>query len=91
MRPFGLLAILLPIALAGAQSTGGSYTLRKFVIAGGVDAAGGPYTLVATAGQAEAAQPQTGGTYRLYGGFHSPRAARADRILCDGFENTPCN
>ena len=86
----GLLAALLPIALAVAQSTGGSYTLRKVVVAGGgVDAAGQPYVLVATAGQ-PIATVHTGGSYRLTGGFHGPVAPRADRILCDSFESTAC-
>lgn len=86
----GLLVALLPIALAVAQSTGGSYTLRKVVVAGGgVDSAAGPYTLVATAGQ-PIATVHTGGNYRLTGGFHGPVAPRADRILCDSFESTPC-
>ena len=87
----GLVAALLPIALALAQSSGGTYTLRKYVVAGGVDAAGGAYTLVATVGQAEASPVQVGGAYRLTGGFHAPRAPRVDRILCDSFENSSCN
>ena len=87
----GLVAALLPVALALAQATGGTYTLRKYVVAGGVDAAGGAYTLVATVGQAEASPAQAGGVYRLTGGFHAPRAPRVDRILCDSFENSSCN
>lgn len=87
---FGLLAALLPVALAVAQSTGGSYTLRKVVVAGGgVDAAGQPYVLVATVGQ-PIATVHTGGSYRLTGGFHGPVSPRADRILCDSFESTAC-
>ena len=86
----GLAAALLPIALALAQSSGGNYTLRRVVVAGGgVDAAGQPYVLVATVGQ-PIATVHTGGSYRLTGGFHGPVSPRADRILCDSFESTAC-
>lgn len=86
----GVAAAMLPVALALAQSSGGSYTLRKVVVAGGgVDAAAQPYVMVATTGQA-IATVHTGGSYRLTGGFHGPVAPRGDRILCDGFESTPC-
>lgn len=77
-------------ALAVAQSTGGPYTLRKQVIAaGGVAAAGGAYRLVGTVSEPGAAAAASGGAYRLSGGFHAP-SARPDRLLCDGFEDTPC-
>lgn len=83
-------ALALPAALALAQSSGGPYVLRRFVVAGGgVDAEGAPYAAVTTVGQAATAE-QVGGSYRLRGGFHVPVPARPDRLLCDGFENTPC-
>ena len=82
------LLLLVPVA-ALAQSTGGSYTQRKHVIASGVLASGGSYRLTGTVGQ-PAASVQQAGSYRLTGGFHGPTAAAGDRLLCSGFENTPC-
>lgn len=80
--------LLVPIA-ALAQSSGGSYTLRKQAIAGGVAATGGSYRLTGTVGQPAAAVQQAG-SYRLTGGFHGPAGAAGDCLLCSGFENTPC-
>lgn len=80
--------LLVPFA-ALAQSTGGSYTQRKHVVASGVVASGGSYRLTGTVGQPAAAVQQAG-SYRLTGGFHGPTAAAGDRLLCSGFENTPC-
>lgn len=81
-----LLLLALPV-WALAQS-GGSYTLRKHVIASGVVASGSSYRLTGTVGQAVAAV-QSGGSFRLIGGFHGPRSS-SDRLLCNGFENTGC-
>jgi hypothetical protein len=88
-RP-GLCALLvLAPVFALAQSSGGPYTMRKQVIAGGgVTASGGAYRLVGTVSEPLVAAA-TGGSFRLQGGFHAP-AARPDALLCDGFEDAPC-
>ena len=86
-----LICLLLGGGSSGllAQSSGGPYTMRKEVIAGGgTRAAGGSYVATVTAGQ-PAAHVQTGGSYRLTGGFHGPQGDTG-RIFCDGFEGTPC-
>ncbi len=87
--PISPLAVMLALALpaiALGQSSG-NFTLRKSVVAGGVVAQGGSYRLTATATLVGAVQ--TGGAYRLTSGFHAPRDA-SDRLLCNGFEATPC-
>lgn len=72
-----------------AQSSGGPYTMRKEVVAGGgVRASGVGYVVTGTAAQ-PGAHVQTGGSYRLTGGFHGPHGDTG-RIFCDRFEDTPC-
>jgi len=88
MRRIWLAMVLgMPVALASAQSTGGSYVLRKVAIAsGGRPVATGP-VLTATAGQ-PAAAVQSGASYRLTGGFHAPRSSAnpPDPLFRNGFE-----
>jgi hypothetical protein len=79
---------LLP-SLALAQAAGGAFVMRKQVVAGGgAQNTGTSYRLVGTVAQ-PGAHLSAAGSYRLTGGFHTP-AQRPDRLLCDGFENTPC-
>lgn len=83
------LALLIP-ALALAQSASGPYLMRKQAIAaGGAEASGGNYRLRGTVAETGASQRAAGGTFNLTGGLHPP-AAIPDRLLCDGFEVTPC-
>lgn len=81
------LCVLIAGNLAMAQSSGGSYTLRKSVIGAGVTGQAAPYRLVSTAGQPSAGVA-AGGSYRLTGGFHQPDTS--GRLFCNGFENTAC-
>lgn len=85
------LALAIVPSLALAQSAGGSYRIRKQVIAAGVETTGGTYRLVGTVGQAFASA-QVGGTYRVNGGFHFAPGAGGDPDLfyCDGFEDGGC-
>ncbi len=85
------LALAIVPSLSLAQSAGGTYRIRKQVIAAGVEATGGTYRLVGTVGQA-IASTQTGGAYRVQGGFHAALGAggTVDRFFCDGFENGGC-
>jgi hypothetical protein len=80
-------ALALAVALTGtalAQSGGGNYTLRKQVIApGGVAAAAG-YRIEATSAE-PGAGTQSGGGFRLTGGFQTPRPP-PDALFADGFE-----
>lgn len=89
-----LLTLLVGVASADAQSTGGPYTVRKQAIAsGGNRASAGPYVATVTIAEPTASAAQSGGTYRLTGGFHGPRGPSAplpERIFCDGFEAAPC-
>ena len=94
MRPAGLrvavLAAMLAVAgTAVAQSTGGDFTLKKSVIAGGsATAGGGDFQLAATAGQHDAGVMQ-GGDFTVRGGFWPAGAAsvpNTDGIFADGFE-----
>lgn len=72
-----------------AQSSGGPYTMRKEVVAGGgARSTGAAYVATVTAAE-PGAHVQTGGSYRLTGGFHGPQGD-SGRIFCDGFEDTPC-
>lgn len=91
----GAIGIVLVVAamatppVAISQSQGGSYTMRKQVVAGGGgESAGGQYRIVGTIAQ-PAAGVQSGGTYKLTGGFHSPGASPG-LVFCDGFEDTLC-
>lgn len=89
MRWIGLLILLgLPAVWASAQSSGGSYVLRKVALAngGGRPMAAG-LTVTATVGQSAVAL-QSGGNYRLTGGFHTPRSSAAppDALFRNGFE-----
>ena len=94
LRPALLLLLIAAVAAAGAQSTGGTYTMRKQVIAsGGNRASAGPYVATVTIAEPTASAAQLGATYRLTGGFHGPRGSSAplpERIFCDGFEAAPC-
>ena len=89
-----LLAISIGVTVADAQSSGGPYSVRKQVIAGGGShASAGPYVATVTVAEPTASAAQSGGTYRLTGGFHGPRGSSAplpERIFCDGFEAAPC-
>ena len=88
-RLFLASALLAASTLLLAESTGGPYTLRKDdVSGGGSSAGGGAYTVIATVGQPDAAV-QSGGVYRITGGFHGPRG-NGDVLFCDSFEDTPC-
>ena len=82
-----VLCALLAAGGVAAQSSGGSYTLRKSVIGAGAEMQGAPYRLVATAAQPSAAVA-TGGTYRLTGGFH--QRSGPGPLFCIGFEDTAC-
>ncbi len=84
---YALTLLLLTPALLLAQSSGGTYTMRKQAIAsGGVRATAGNYVLTSTTGQALAAVAQ-GGSYRLTGGFHQPvSAAPSPNLFANGFE-----
>lgn len=89
------IAALMLVQAIGAQAqsvSGGSYTVRKFVIAGGGgDPQGAPYRASVTAGQS-AAQVSNGGGYRLVSGFHQarPQGGGADLLFCSSFEDAPC-
>ncbi|HOX72661.1 MAG: hypothetical protein WAS23_07480 [Dokdonella sp.] len=86
-----VLCVLLPAGVTTAQSSGGSYTLRKHVIGAGVTAQGSPYRITATAGQSTAGVV-TGGSYSLKAGFHrSSPTGLPDLIFCNGFETAACN
>lgn len=88
---FGLGAFSLLCGVALAQSSGGPYVMRKDVIAnGGATASAATYRATVTVAQPAAAAAQVGESYVLTGGFHSPAAASAGRIFCDGFEDAPC-
>ncbi len=80
------IVLLLP-ATATPQASGGSYVLRKQVIAnGGNLAMDGGYVLTGSIGQPAAAVQSDGG-YRLTGGFHQPRSVAAtDAMFANGFE-----
>ncbi len=83
-----LLATAIPWAVASAQSAGGPYVMRKFAVAAGGVSTAPQLRLTSTIGQI--AGLQTGGTYRLIGGFHQPVAGASNRLFCDGFESSPC-
>lgn len=89
---FGVIAAAACVvawAQAIPPAVGGTYVLRKQVIAGGGQgASGGSYALVGTVAQAEASPaPGRGGDYRLTGGFHGPKQRRPDDLFANGFEN----
>jgi hypothetical protein len=84
------ICLLVPLAVASAQSSGGTYTLRKHVIASGGAATAPTHRVVATAGQPVAVFAQ-GGTYKATMGFHGPGGPPfGDAIFCHGFESTSC-
>lgn len=82
-----LAATLLATHSLWAQSSGGSYTMRKQVIGAGAVAAAGSYRLTGTVAEPGAAQSAST-QFRLTGGFHTPRSGGS--IFCDGFENAAC-
>ncbi len=81
------MALMLGATFATAQSTGGSYVLRKVVIASGAHADAATLQLTSTTGQ-PAAAVQAGGSFRLTGGFHGSRAGepQPDAVFRNGFE-----
>lgn len=89
MRAHRLLLLLLLLPVLGfAQSSGGSFVMKKDVIAAGGQQASAPGTvLVGTVGQSAAATA-TGGSYALTGGFHGPAtsAVLPEALFSNGFE-----
>jgi hypothetical protein len=86
-RAYALAALCLCAAasLYASDPRGGSYSLRKQVIAGGGAASnGGSYSLVGTIGQSVTG-PTGSGASQLQQGFHAG-VARADELFNDGFE-----
>ncbi len=83
-----IVLITLPLA-AIAQSSGGSYTITKSVIAGGGQRNNtGSHVLIGTVGQ-PVTGVSTGGSYRLTSGFHAPASAsvpQPDPIFANSFE-----
>jgi hypothetical protein len=78
----------LSTSVAFAQSSGGTFTITKQVIASGGEVQGAPYAAVVTMGQAVAGM-QSGGTFQLIGGFHAPAVAPPptdDAVFKDSFE-----
>lgn len=63
-------ALLLPLVLTPTASAQ-SYSITKFVIAGGggLNSTGGVYAVSGTIGQHDASGPLSGGPYTLVGGF----------------------
>lgn len=63
-------ALLLCLVLT-APASAQSYSITKFVIAGGggLNSTGGVYAVSGTIGQADASGPLSGGPYTLVGGF----------------------
>ncbi len=79
-----LLAIVFLIASASAQS-GGTFVIRKSVIAGGGgQATGGGFTLDGTMGQSVAGITSSGGTFQLGGGFWGGIAAPLANVTISG-------
>ncbi len=89
-----LMSLSVGASIAVAQATGGAYTMRRQVVAGGGSrASDGAYVATVTIAEPVASPAQSGGAYRLTGGFHGQRAAAVslpETIFCDGFESAPC-
>lgn len=77
-------AALLVAGFAAAQASGGAYTLRKQLVLPGSAATAGPLSLSASLGE-PAAGRQSGGNFRLTGGFQTPRVP-GDGVYANGFE-----
>lgn len=71
-------------SLAAAQS-GGSFVLRKQVIAPGGRADSSGLSLATTLAE-PGSGVHAGGSFHLTGGFQTPRIALGDALLADGFE-----
>ena len=78
-------ALVCATGLAGAQSSGGSFSLRAHSIdGGGQRSSGGAFAVTGSIGQPDAGV-HAGGTVRLTGGLWG--TARGDDVLFrDGFE-----
>lgn len=86
-RAYALAALCLCAAasLYAGVPAGGSYSLRKQVIAGGgATSSGGSYSLVGTIGQSVTG-PTGAGATQLQQGFHAG-VAGPDELFNDGFE-----
>lgn len=78
----------LGIGTASAQSSGGAFVITKQVISSGSgQVRGAPFKAEVTLAQS-APGVQSGGTFQLVGGFHTPVAAAAapDAVFKDSFE-----
>jgi hypothetical protein len=81
-----VLAVIALVPAALAQSSGGPYTLRKYVIAnGGVQSGGGAAAVTATAAEVAAGVVEGGG-FRATIGFHPAAGGGAPPLFADGFE-----
>lgn len=74
------------VGVAMAQSSGGSYTLRKQVAVAGGRSASDAWGLSQSLAE-PGAGAQSGGGYRLTGGQQTPRLAGPDGLFTDGFES----
>lgn len=87
IRNFFALIVLAASAGVLAQSSGGDFTITRYVIAGGGgDSTGGDYSLSSTIAQPLAGTQSNGGGFRLTGGFRVPLTDRTDALFRNGFE-----
>ena len=63
--------------------SGGGFNLAWFTVdgGGGMNSAGGGYSLNGTAGQPEVGAPMTGGSYRVVGGFWTVKALQENKVF----------
>jgi hypothetical protein len=78
-------AVLLAASACAAAQAGGAYRLRKQAVVPGGGAGSGALVLSSTLAEAGAGVA-SGGSFRLTGGFQTPRQALPDTLLADGFE-----
>jgi hypothetical protein len=80
ISPWLASAVALAAGAQGPSALGAPELVWYSIDGAAVSLAGGPYTLVATAGQPDAGVTLSGGTLRLGGGGSAPSASRpADR------------
>lgn len=80
----GAIGIAITLSLPAQAPSGGSYVMRKQVIAaGGTTASGGSYVLAGTVGQNVVGV--VGASTAIEQGFHT-RASQPDELFQNGFE-----
>lgn len=80
-----VLLLLVAVDVSIAQSSGGSFTLRKQAAVAGGRSSAASVALIQSLSE-PGAGAQSGGSFRVTGGLQTPRFVQTDEVFGNGFE-----